>query len=158
MRKVITIMLLIATSHAHAAAACGKASATAFAIHFYAVYGNAGLLNAPRLKSQVTPLFYDALKREEACTKTEGICSLDYFIWLGYQDGEIRVPITYKVTSLTDTQATVAMGYQFYIATTAPLKPHQVLLHLESYASPQCWRLRDLVTPIGDSLLTAYSK
>jgi len=83
LRKFITIILLLATCHAHAAATCGKASATVFAKRFYAVYGNHGLLSVPSLTTQVTqvtPLFYDALMREEACTKTEGICSLDYFI------------------------------------------------------------------------------
>ena len=151
----IALLALIFATQALAATPCDAESATKFAQNIYNTRYNFYDAEEVGVKALVSPALYHALQNHYSC---EGVCHLDYDPWLGAQDGKIGPPITFETTKIDKTGATVEMHYQFLIAPTKPAKSHIVLLKMKPSAPPQCWQLNDLVTPIGDSLLKAYSK
>lgn len=153
MNKILICLLALIPAGQALAAACDAETATAFAQRLYAKHYNFYSTGGPGLKTLVSPALYRALRNHYRC---EGVCHLDYEPWLGAQDGEIGPPVTFNANKVDKSGATVEMHYQFLIATTVPPKPQRVILRLKPSAPPQCWRLDDLVTPLGDSLRQSY--
>lgn len=147
-------VVLLASVPALAANTCTDESARALAQRVYSQHYDFYAQAQPGMQSWVSPALLRALRNHYRC---EGVCHLDYDPWLGAQDGEIRPPVTFKVTRRDKSGVEVEMRYQYYIADPEPIQPQHLLLRLQSAAAPQCWRLDDLITPLGDSLKKAYS-
>ena len=104
----------------------------------------------------LAPGFERAVTAEVGCLAKEGLCSLDYDPWLGAQDGEIVGKPEFAVISETEDFSTVVqMSYRFSVG-PRPATLHAVEIVLSRDAG-QCWKVADLITPIGESLLHVFS-
>lgn len=152
LRLLPVLLVLLVPAAAQAAAPCDSPEAVARRLYessysFYAEGAPAGLL---------APAFEKAVRAEVSCLAKEGLCSLDYDPWLGAQDGEIAgKPELAVVSSMDDFAAVVQMSYRFTVE-AGKSTPHAVEIVL-SRETGQCWKVADLITPIGDSLLHLFS-
>lgn len=110
----------------------------------------------PGLKQAVTPALWSALRNHYRCAEREGLCHLDYDPWLGAQDGDMAGSPRFQVTQQTADRARVDMHFQLSLGPSQPLQARRVTLVLAAMAPPACWRVDDLITPLGDSLAQRY--
>ena len=106
---------------------------------------SAGLLD-PRLS--------DRLAKNFACEQ-DGVCALETDSWTGAQDGAVAEPIT--ITYLDDaaksiTDVKVRFAFQFALGDEKP-EPKSAILELARDGEGQCWKLFDMTSASGDSLL-----
>ncbi len=107
---------------------------------------SAGLLD-PRLS--------DRLAKNFACEK-DGVCALETDSWTGAQDGAVAEPITISfmddgsAKAITDVK--VRFAFQFALGDEAPV-PKSAILELAREGEGQCWKLFDMTSATGDSLL-----
>ncbi len=105
--------------------------------------------------SLYTPGFDTALRGEWAYAQGE-VGHLDYDPWLGAQDGDMGAPPAFETESALEDTAIVSMRYLFVLEPGGPKTPQVVHLILKRQA-PQCWRLDDFITPLGESLRRAFA-
>jgi hypothetical protein len=107
---------------------------------------SAGLLD-PRLS--------DRLAKNFACEQ-DGICALETDSWTGAQDGAVAEPITIDFadagssTSITDVK--VRFAFQFALGDQKPM-PETTILEFARDGEGQCWKLFDMTSATGQSLL-----
>lgn len=107
---------------------------------------SAGLLD-PRLS--------DRLAKNFACEQ-DGVCALETDSWTGAQDGAVAEPITISflddgaAKSITDVK--VRFDFQFALGDQKP-EPKSTILELARDGEGQCWKLLDMTSATGDSLL-----
>ncbi|MDT8377005.1 MAG: hypothetical protein RQ867_09780 [Mariprofundaceae bacterium] len=106
----------------------------------------------------MTNKFYRVVSKEIDCLKKEGLCGLDYYPWTGTQDGEIGEPVSFELESCVDSSDTaiVVMKLPFILSPKKKSIQHIVHLILRKEQS-ECWKVHDLITPLGDSLLEKLS-
>ena len=135
--------------------ACGGKQALSRAEGFhtrhYAFYAE----QTPGLRDWVTPALFGALQNHYRCAQPHGVCHIDHDPWLGAQDGEVTGPLTYALKALDARRAAVVVRYAFAVANEPP-RLREVQLHLAEAPAPQCRRVDDLLTPLGDSLAARY--
>lgn len=136
--------------------ACGEEEAIAFAKRFFAEHRTFYFKDSPAVRESVTPALYQALLNHYRCQAQEGMCHIDYEPWLGAQDGEISGPISFSFASHSNDKASVSLHYQFELSPDRPKKKQAVVLHLVSAKEPLCWKVGDLITPLGQSLAKLY--
>ena len=136
--------------------ACGEEEAIAFAKHFFAEHRTFYFKDSPAVRDSVTPALYRALQNHYRCAAQDGLCHIDYEPWLGAQDGEVSGPISFSFASPGNNKASVSLRYQFELSPDRPKKRQTVVLHLTSASEPQCWKVSDLITPLGQSLAKLY--
>jgi hypothetical protein len=136
--------------------ACGEEEAIAFAKRFFADHRTFYFKDSPTVRESVTPALYKALQNHYRCQAQEGLCHIDYEPWLGAQDGEVSGPISFSFASKGNDKASVSLRYQFELSPDRPKKKQKVILHLATSKEPQCWKVSDLITPLGQSLATLY--
>jgi hypothetical protein len=151
--RIVAVVAALAFS-AHANAACSQP--TDWAQAFYAKHYRFYVADSNIDPNLLTPEFAALLKKEWAFSKGE-VGHLDYDPWLGAQDGEIGKPVRFSKESGDPDIAVVAMSYLFALEPGRPTPPHAVHLVLRK-KSNECWRLHDLITPLGESLSHVYSK
>lgn len=142
---------------AFAAPGCEGVDPARFAQKFFSDHRQFYFKETPSLRSYVTPSLYRALQNHYQCAVAEGLCHLDYDPWLGVQDGEITGDAKFSASPIGPGRSRVTMAYRFEIEPGRPTKPHKVVLHLKAAPSPLCWRISDLITPVGDSMAKRYS-
>ncbi len=107
---------------------------------------SAGLLD-PRLS--------DRLAKNFAC-EVDGVCAIEADTWTGAQDGAIAEPIA--ITLMDDgaaksvTNVKVRFAFQFALGDEKPV-PESTVLEFARDGEGQCWKLLDMTTPDGQSLL-----
>ena len=104
--------------------------------------------------SKTTEKFGSLLKRE-ADFSGGAVGHLDYDPWLGAQDGDIE-KLLFQVESASGDLVVVSMQYTFSLNGTSIRERHTV--HLVLSKEIGCWRLKDFVTPRGESLSYVYSQ
>lgn len=154
-RSVIAAVFLASIQHGPALATCDTKNPAAFAQHFFEQHREFYHQPTRRLDEVVTPAFRQALAAHYRCTDAEGLCHIDYDPWLGAQDGEISPPLEFSATAHRGDRATVRMTYRFVVA-KPPGQRRQVTLLLQTAPGDKCWRIDDLITPLGDSLAVRY--
>jgi len=107
---------------------------------------SAGLLD-PRLS--------DRLARNFACEK-DGVCALETDSWTGAQDGAVAEPITIDFvddgSSRSITDLKVRFAFQFVLGDEKP-EPKSTILEFARDGEGQCWKLLDMTSATGQSLL-----
>jgi len=95
------------------------------------------------------------LAKNFACEK-DGVCALETDSWTGAQDGAVAAPIT---ISLMDdgsppsvTQVKVRFAFMFALEGEKP-EPKSAILEFARDGEGQCWKLFDMTSASGDSLL-----
>lgn len=136
--------------------ACGEEEAIAFAKRFFADHRTFYFKDSPAVRESVTSALYQALQNHYRCQVQEGLCHIDYEPWLGAQDGEVSGPISFSFASKGNGKASVSLRYLFELSRDRPKTKQTVVLHLASAEPPQCWRVSDLITPLGQSLAKLY--
>ena len=154
MRRLPVLILLAAS--ASAGAACDTADPAAFAQRFFDTHRTFYFEETPALAQAVTAELHRALRNHYRCIEKEGLCHLDYDPWLGAQDGDIAGTPTFTARRTPQGGIEVAMRYRFVLNPGEPGAPHEVVLRLQQTAPPQCWRVSDLITPLGDALAARY--
>lgn len=104
--------------------------------------------------SLYTPGFEAALRQEWAYAKGE-VGHLDYDPWLGAQDGDMAATPVFDAESAPEDTAIVVMRYPFVLEPGGAQLQQTVHLILKRQG-PQCWRLDDFITPLGESLRRIY--
>lgn len=153
-----TTLLLLSPAMAVATPECGIPDPAEFAQKFFLEHRSFYYEETPSLKQYVTPSLLDALQNHYRCAMAEGICHLDYEPWLGAQDGNIAGAAKFSTKSAGQGRAIVTMSYRFEIEPGKPTIVHRVKLYLAARGASGCWRVSDLVTPLGDSLAKSYRK
>jgi hypothetical protein len=109
---------------------------------------SAGLLD-PRLS--------DWLAKNWACEK-DGVCALETDSWTGAQDGAVAEPITITLmdadggtTPITD--AKVRFAFMFDLGAGEKRTPESAILKFARDGEGQCWKLLDMTSATGQSLL-----
>lgn len=152
----IVLACLIALSAFHSAyAACAIDDPAAVAKSFYSKHANFSSEDPAKIKTIVTPRFFDALDREFKCAQGQ-ICALEADPWMDAQDGDIGKPVEFATASNSGVEATVSMTYPFVLGKTHSQKRVTLLLQRESPTN--CWLLSDLVGPRGESLVRAIEE
>jgi len=100
------------------------------------------------------PRLGDRLARNFACEK-DGLCALETDSWTGAQDGAVAEPI--KITLMDDvttsvTQVKVRFAFMFALQGEKPV-PESAILEFARDGEGQCWKLFDMTSASGDSLL-----
>jgi len=158
-QTVLRAYTLLATAtmfFSSSAFACGEEEAIAFAKRFFAEHRTFYFKDSPAVRESVTPALYQALQNHYRCAAQDGLCHIDYEPWLGAQDGEVSGPISFAFSSQGNNKASVSLRYQFELSPDRPKKKQTVVLHLASAKEPQCWKVSDLITPLGQSLAKLY--
>lgn len=95
------------------------------------------------------------LAKNFACEK-DGICALETDSWTGAQAGAVAEPITISLmddaTSPSVTQAKVRFAFMFNLEGEKP-QPESAILEFARDGEGQCWKLFDMTSASGDSLL-----
>jgi hypothetical protein len=97
----------------------------------------------------------DRLARNFACEQ-DGVCAIEADTWTGAQDGAIAEPIT--ITPVEDplsngiTTAKVRVGYSFVLEGQKP-EPMSTVLEFARDGGGQCWKLFDMTSADGRSLM-----
>ncbi len=149
-------LLFFSSGLAMAAGDCSKSDPAAFAREFFQQHRDFYFQQTRGLAGQVTPALMQALKRHYRCAEREGLCHLDYDPWLGAQDGEMRGAASFAATPDSQGGSRVSMAFDFELDPGQPAEKRLVILELEAGAAPRCWRVRDLITPLVDSLASRY--
>jgi hypothetical protein len=101
------------------------------------------------------PRLSDRLAQNFACEK-DGVCALETDTWTGAQDGAVAEPITISFmddgssTSVTDVK--VRFAFAFQLEGQKPV-PESAILEFTRDGDGQCWKLLDMTSATGDSLL-----
>ena len=97
----------------------------------------------------------DRLAKNFACEQ-DGICAIEADTWTGAQDGAVAEPIT--ITFLDDAasksirQTKVRVAYTFVLEGQKP-KPMSTILEFARSGDGQCWKLFDMTSADGQSLI-----
>lgn len=102
-----------------------------------------------KLSDVVTPRLLKVLAANFDCSDDQE-CALDSDPWVDAQDGDIAEPVTFDLGDHTADQASVTMHYIFALSATER-EPQQISLKLQR--NDQCWRVDDMITPRGNSLV-----
>jgi hypothetical protein len=101
------------------------------------------------------PRLSDRLARNFACEK-DGVCAIETDTWTGGQDGAVAEPIT--ITPMDDgasrsvTGAKVRFAFMFDLGDEKPV-PESAILEFARDGDGQCWKLLDMTSATGQSLL-----
>ena len=101
------------------------------------------------------PRLSDRLARNFACEK-DGVCAIETDTWTGGQDGAVAEPIT--ITPMDDgasrsvTAAKVRFAFMFDLGDEKPV-PESAILEFARDGEGQCWKLLDMTSATGQSLL-----
>jgi hypothetical protein len=97
----------------------------------------------------------DRLAKNFACEK-DGICALDTDSWTGAQDGAVAEPITISLVddgfSNAITDVKVRFAFQFALQGEKP-EPMSAILEFARDGEGQCWKLFDMTSGSGKSLI-----
>jgi hypothetical protein len=97
----------------------------------------------------------DRLARNFAC-ETDGICAIDADTWTGTQDGAVAEPISISYAddgsarSIRDVK--VRFAFSFALKGEKPV-PESAILEFARDGEGQCWKLFDMTSAAGTSLL-----
>jgi hypothetical protein len=97
----------------------------------------------------------DRLAKNFACEK-DGVCAIETDTWTGAQDGAVAEPIT--ITLMEDgasspiTSAKVKFAFTFQLEGQKP-EPESTILEFARDGDGQCWKLFDMTSATGQSLL-----
>jgi hypothetical protein len=116
---------------------------------FYQQHADFYYVDPNKLTDVVTPRLLKVLAANYACSVDQE-CALDSDPWVDAQDGDIAEPVTFDLGDHTADQATVIVHYVFALSATEH-EPQQVALKLQRV--DQCWRVDDMTTPRGKSLV-----
>jgi hypothetical protein len=153
----IAFVCLVASSALHdASAACAADDPVAVAKAFYLKHPGFSSEDPAKIKTIVTPRFFEALDREYKCAQGQ-ICAIEADPWTGAQDGEIGKPVEFAAISNSGTEASVSMSYLFVLDKTHREHKRANLL-LQRKSSTDCWLIADLVGPRGESLVQNIEK
>jgi hypothetical protein len=101
------------------------------------------------------PRLGDRLAKNFACEK-DGVCALETDSWTGAQDGAVAEPITIgfmadgAAKSITDVK--VRFAFMFDLEGQKPA-PESAILEFARDGEGQCWKLLDMTSATGQSLL-----
>lgn len=103
------------------------------------------------------PRLGDRLAKNYACEQ-DGVCAIDADTWTGAQDGAVTVPITIgridDAAASPITSAKVRFAYTFTLEGSPP-EPRSTILEFARDGDGQCWKLFDMTSGDGRSLLQA---
>jgi hypothetical protein len=101
------------------------------------------------------PRLSDRLAKNMACEK-DGVCALETDSWTGAQDGSVAEPITINFmddgSSTSTTDVKVRFAFQFDLGDQKP-EPKSAILEFTREGEGQCWKLLDMTSATGYSLL-----
>jgi hypothetical protein len=100
------------------------------------------------------PRLRDRLAKNFECEK-DGVCAIETDTWTGAQDGAVAEPITISLvdgasTSVTDVKVRFAFTF---VLEGEPPKPESTILEFARDGDGQCWKLLDMTSATGQSLL-----
>ena len=101
------------------------------------------------------PRLGDRLAKNFACEK-DGVCAIETDTWTGAQDGAVAEPITITLAKdasadgITDVK--VRFAFIFALEGEKP-EPESAILEFARGGDGQCWKLLDMTSATGDSLL-----
>ena len=96
----------------------------------------------------------DRLAKNYAC-EADGVCAIEADTWTGAQDGAVAEPITFSLVdagSSSVTQAKVRIDFTFVLEGNKP-QPESAILEFARDGGGQCWKLLDMTSADGQSLL-----
>ena len=94
------------------------------------------------------------LAKNFACEK-DGLCALETDSWTGAQDGAVAEPITITYADDASTSVTsvkVRFAFMFALEGEKP-EPKSAILEFARDGEGQCWKLFDMTSASGDSLI-----
>jgi hypothetical protein len=101
------------------------------------------------------PRLRDRLATNFAC-ETDGVCAIETDSWTGAQDGAVAEPITIgfldDAASKSVTEAKVRFAFMFALGDEKPV-PESAILEFARDGEGQCWKLLDMTSATGQSLL-----
>lgn len=106
-------------------------------------------------KGLLDPRLSDRLAKNFACEK-DGVCAIETDTWTGAQDGAVKEPITISfmadgaAASVTD--AKIRFAFTFDLEDQKP-EPESAILEFARDGDGQCWKLLDMTSATGQSLL-----
>ena len=144
---VLTGFCILTTSPA--IADCLGADPLAAAKAFYQKHIDFYYADPSKLGDAITPRLMKVLQENFDCSDGQE-CALDSDPWIDAQDGDIADPVTFALGDHAADHATVIMHYIFALSASqrSPQKLSLKLVHTD-----QCWRVDDMITPTGDSLV-----
>jgi hypothetical protein len=96
----------------------------------------------------------DRLAKNYTC-EADGVCAIEADTWTGAQDGAVAEPITFSLVdagSSSVTQAKVRIDFTFVLEGNKP-QPESATLEFARDGGGQCWKLLDMTSADGQSLL-----
>jgi hypothetical protein len=141
----------ILSSFQGAYAACASDDPVAVAKSFHDKHVQFASENPAKIKTIVTPRFFDALDREFKCAQGE-ICAIETDPWTDAQDGEVGKPIEFASVSNSGTEAAVSMTYPFTLNKGHHEQKHATIL-LQRKSPTECWLISDVKGPLDQSLV-----
>lgn len=154
--RIPFLLVFLLTNGVAFGAGCESSDPEAFSREFFHRHRAFYYTETTGLRRYVAPSLYGLLVRHYRCQSDGESCHLDYDPWLGAQDGEMVEPVSFVAQSPSGGTISVRMRYGFESGGGSPTVPREVVLQLEKSTSPLCWRLSDLITPLGDSLAKRY--
>ncbi|MGH8821718.1 MAG: hypothetical protein ACREWJ_10555, partial [Rhodoferax sp.] len=149
---LLAVLSLVFTQVAVAEPCLGMTALKA-AENFYRGHEDFAFANPATLRGLMTERLDAALAYEYRCDAGD-VCAIDFDPWTGAQDGDIRQPIRFALASGDDDHAVVTMRYDFALDRTRRLW-QSATVQLERGASGRCWRVADVMSPDGVSVLHA---
>ena len=148
----VALVFFTASSAFHGAyAACESDDPVAVAKSFHDKHAEFSSEDPAKIKTIVTPRFFDALDREYKCAQGD-LCAIEADPWTDAQDGEMGKPVEFATVSNSGTEATVSMTFPFILDKAHPQQKHATVL-LQRKSAADCWLIGDLKGPRGESLL-----
>jgi hypothetical protein len=105
------------------------------------------------MQAFLSPSLFQLLQTEWSCQVIEeGLCALDTDPWLNAGDEELLGPVSFDVTSISSSRATVEMQFRYGKLDQSATAPGTATLWLVLDTASGCWLLEDLVGGKGKSL------
>ena len=152
LRRTTALACFMAPSIFHGAyAACASDDPAVVAKSFHDKHAEFSSEDPAKIKTIITPRFFDALDREYKCAQGD-LCAIEADPWTDAQDGSVGKPIEFATVSNSGTEATVSMTYPFILDKAHREQKHATIL-LQRKSATECWLIGDLKGPLGESLL-----
>ena len=150
--RVIALVCFMTPSIFHGAyAACASDDPAAVAKSFHDKHAEFSSEDPAKIKTIITPRFFDALDREYKCAQGD-VCAIEADPWTDAQDGEMGKPVEFATVSNSGTEATISMTFPFILDKANHEQKHATIL-LQRKSATECWLIGDLKGPRGESLL-----
>lgn len=149
LNPLLITMLAWCCAEPQAAEPCLGATPHETAEAFYKKYRDFAFKDPQSFRATITKRFHEALAFEHRCASGD-ICAIDFDLWTGAQDGDIRKPIVFEMASGDAVSAAVTMRYTFALDRSRR-KKQVARIHLERETPEKCWLVADVISPDGSS-------